>query len=137
MPTDHDAVEALRGIIAAYRSLAKLCFRRPELKRFYLDEARRCHEDNAKILTDPGLDLAVYLTILLDAGELDPASMVLVHALVRFPGNRQLLLLAARLSFMRGDFRKVLFHLEALPPPQEPDQWEELQYFWTRGRCND
>ncbi|MFH2115611.1 MAG: hypothetical protein ABIJ86_14025, partial [Spirochaetota bacterium] len=128
---------SLRGIIDSYRSLAKLCFRRPELKRFYLEEARRCHEDNVKILVDPDLDLAFYITILLDAGDLEPAAMVLVHALTKNTDSRHLHFLAARLSFMHGDFRKVLLNLENMPPAQEPDQWEDLQYFWTKRRCND
>jgi len=128
--------EALRGIIAAYRSLAKLCFRRPELKRFYLEEARRCHEDNARLLIDPEQDLAIYITILLDAGDLEPASLVLVYALTKNPESRHLHFLAARLSFMRGDFSKVLSHLESMPIAREPDQWDDLQYFWTRGHYN-
>jgi hypothetical protein len=135
--SDLGTIKALRGIIDSYRSLAKLCFRRPELKRFYLEEARRCHEENARLLVDPELDLAIYITILLDAGELEPASLVLVHALARHAGNRHLHFLAARLRFMHGDFRKVLYHLEKMPLSQEPDQWEDLQYFWTKGRCNE
>lgn len=135
--SDKGMAEALRGIIAAYHSLARLCFRRPELKRFYLEEARSCHEDNASILVDPELDLAVYIAILLDASELDSAALVLIHALARFPGTRHLHFLAARLGFMRKDIRKVLYHLESMPPAHEPDRWEDLQFFWTKGRCSD
>ena len=135
--SDAAVLRALRGIIESYRSLAKLCFRRPELKRFYLEEAKRSHDDYASILVDPELDLATYITILLDAGDLDPASMVLLHALTRNPGSRHLHFLAARLSFMHGKFRKVLANLENMPPVAEPDQWEELQFFWTQGRCHD
>jgi hypothetical protein len=128
-------VGTLRAIIDEYRTMARLFVTRPVLGPFYLAEARRFHEQNADILVDPNLDLAVYIETLLDARDLEKAGSVLGACVSEYPENPRLRYLSAKYAYLCRRIKEVVRHLEQLQDADDKPEYHELQAFWTGGAC--
>ena len=131
----HGKRDALRGILQSYRILGRFSFARPELRLFYLGEARRWNEDNLDTLDEPDPDTVGYVQLLMDMNELSAAGTVLGSALAQYPGYRTLRYLAAQLSFLAGKPMEVVRHLELLEIDESQKVLWDIQHFWTGASC--
>ncbi len=127
--------DTLRGILQSYRILGRFCFARPELRLFYLGEAKRWIEDNLDILDEPDPDTVAYVQLLMDMNDLSSAATVLDSALALYPEYRALRYLAAQLSFLAGKPQDVARHLELLEIDDSQKVLWDIQNFWTGASC--
>ncbi len=124
-------VETCRAIVAEYRTMARLFVTRPVLGVFYLDEARGFYERNAGKLTDPDLDLAVYIETLLEARDLKKAGNTLQRAMEAYPGNDKLRFLSAKYAYLGRRHREVVRSLQMIQVADADSSYGEIKTFWT------
>lgn len=135
-----DAHAQARALARELRELGLLCFARPVLKRFYLEEALAVARGTVTTDASPpessdgaGADpvrAALEVELLLDLDLPDDADVAASRAVAAFPGAPELRLLAAKTSYARRDFRGTARCLRAAAGDPQAD---EFRAFWTSG----